>query len=145
MWKNVLFLVTFSSECLLWLSPFLLFKLHLDVKTKNVMAIQFLFIYMFFGFVYLHLDFLLIWNVAQRCVTDLCVRRSVATLLLEECEDDTHTPEWGLGSPAGLSKLQSLIARVKTPWIEAFFISLKSYWSANVENGLAWAIWTFVA
>jgi len=50
--------------------------------------------------------------------------------------------KWGLGSPSGLPKLQSSIARVKTPCLEAFFISLKIYWSVDVENGLAWAIWT---
>jgi hypothetical protein len=54
-------------------------------------------------------------------------------------------PKWGLGSPLGLPKLQSSIARVKTPCIEAFFISLESYQSLDVENGLARAIWTFVA
>jgi hypothetical protein len=46
-------------------------------------------------------------------------------------------PKWGLGSPSGLSKLQSLIAGVKTPYIEVFFISLKSYRSVDVENGLS--------
>jgi hypothetical protein len=55
---------------------------------------------------------------------------------LEEGEDDTHTPEMGLGSPLGLSKLQSSIARVKTPCIEVFFISLKDYRNVDVENGL---------
>jgi hypothetical protein len=45
--------------------------------------------------------------------------------------------KWGLGSPLGLPKLQSSIARVKTPCIEVFFISLKSYQSVDVENGLA--------
>jgi hypothetical protein len=53
--------------------------------------------------------------------------------------------KWGLGSPRGLPKLQSYIARAKTPRIEMFFISLKSYESVNVENELAWAIWTFTA
>jgi hypothetical protein len=53
--------------------------------------------------------------------------------------------KWGLGSPPGLPKLQSSIARVKTPRLEAFFMSLESYWSVDVENGLAWAIWTYVA
>jgi hypothetical protein len=48
----------------------------------------------------------------------------------------------GLGSPPGLPKLQSLITGVKTPRIRMFFISLKSYQIVNVENGLAWAIWT---
>jgi hypothetical protein len=46
-------------------------------------------------------------------------------------------PKWGLGSPMGLPKLQSLIARVKTPRLGAFFISLESYQSIDVENGLA--------
>jgi hypothetical protein len=43
-------------------------------------------------------------------------------------------PKWGLGSPLGLPKLQSSIAGVKTPRLEAFFISLESYQSVNVEN-----------
>jgi hypothetical protein len=46
-------------------------------------------------------------------------------------------PKWGLGSPPKLLKLQSLIVGVKTPCLEAFFMSLKSYGSVNVENGLA--------
>jgi len=53
--------------------------------------------------------------------------------------------KWGLGSPLGLPKLQSSIASVKTPHIGMFFISLESYRNVNVENGLAWAIWTFTA
>jgi hypothetical protein len=51
----------------------------------------------------------------------------------------------GLGSPSGLPKIQSSIAKVKTPCIGVFFISLESYGILDVENGLAWAIWTFVA
>jgi hypothetical protein len=35
--------------------------------------------------------------------------------------------KWGIGSPPRLPKIQSLIARVKTPGIEALFISLKNY------------------
>ncbi len=54
-------------------------------------------------------------------------------------------PKWGLGSPLGLPKLQSSIIRFKTPCIGVLFISLKSYQSVNVENGLARAIWTFAA
>jgi len=40
-------------------------------------------------------------------------------------------------------RLQSSIARVKTPFLEAFFISLESYRSVNVENDPARSIWTF--
>jgi len=50
--------------------------------------------------------------------------------------------KWGLGSPSGSPKLQSSIAEAKTPCVEAFFMALESYWSVDVENGLAWAIWT---
>jgi hypothetical protein len=46
-------------------------------------------------------------------------------------------PKWGLGSPPRLSKLQSLIAGVKTPHLGVFFISLERYQSIDVENGLA--------
>jgi len=54
-------------------------------------------------------------------------------------------PKWGFGSPPRFPRFQSSITRVKTPCIEVFFISLKSYQSVDVKNGLAWAIWTFVA
>jgi hypothetical protein len=58
------------------------------------------------------------------------------TLTLPKCE---------LGSPLGLPKLQSWIVGVKTPCNGMFFISLKSYESVDVENELAWAIWTYAA
>ncbi len=53
--------------------------------------------------------------------------------------------KWGLRSPLGLPKLQSSIAGVKTPCLEAFFMSLERYWSLNVENGLAWTICSCIA
>jgi hypothetical protein len=46
-------------------------------------------------------------------------------------------PKWELGSPSGFLKLQSSITGVKTPRIEAFFTTLKSYQSVDVKNGLA--------
>jgi len=54
-------------------------------------------------------------------------------------------PKIGLESLPGLSKIQSVIAGVKTPCIEAFFIPLERSWSVNVQNGLAWAIWASIA
>jgi len=48
-------------------------------------------------------------------------------------------PKWGLGSPPRPPKLQSSIARVKTSHIWAFFISLESYRSVDVENGRTFA------
>jgi hypothetical protein len=54
-------------------------------------------------------------------------------------------PKMGLGSPSGLPKTQSAIAKVKTPHIEALFILLERSWSVDVQNGLAWAILTSAA
>jgi len=54
-------------------------------------------------------------------------------------------PKWGLESPLGLSKFQSSIVGVKTPRLEAFFISLERYQSVDVENGLTLVIWTSAA
>jgi hypothetical protein len=54
-------------------------------------------------------------------------------------------PKLGLGSPVGLSKFQNSIARAKSPFLGMFFISLESYQSVDVENGLTWAIWTSIA
>jgi hypothetical protein len=53
--------------------------------------------------------------------------------------------KWGLGSLPGLQKFQSSIVGVKTLRLETLFMSLESYWSLDVENGLAWAIWTSAA
>jgi len=69
-------------------------------------------------------------------------RAIVATLLWESGRLKLTLLKLGLGSPLGLPKLQSSIAGVKTPHIGMFFVSLKSYQSLDVENGLAWAIWT---
>jgi hypothetical protein len=56
-----------------------------------------------------------------------------------------HSQNGDKGSPLRLLKLQSSIVGVKTLCIEAFFITLENYRSVDVENGLAWAIWTFEA
>jgi hypothetical protein len=72
-------------------------------------------------------------------------KEDVTALLWESVRMRLTLPKWGLGSPPGLPKVQSSIARVKTPHIGAFFISLESYRSLDVENGLAWAIWTSAA
>jgi hypothetical protein len=61
----------------------------------------------------------------------------VTTLLWESVRMKLTLPKWGLGNPSGLPKLQSSIAGVKTLRIGVFFISLESYQSLNVENGLA--------
>jgi hypothetical protein len=52
---------------------------------------------------------------------------------------NSHFGNW---SPNGLPNLQRVIIRVKTHWIEMFFISLKRSWNIDVWNGLTWPIWT---
>jgi hypothetical protein len=51
-------------------------------------------------------------------------------------------PKMGLGSPSRLPKTQNAIVGVKTPRIEMFFIPLEKARSVDVQNGLAWVIWT---
>jgi hypothetical protein len=69
----------------------------------------------------------------------------VATLLRGSVKMKLTLPKLGLGSPLGLPKLHSSIIGVKTLRIGVFFISLENYRSVDVENGLAWAIWTCAA
>jgi len=51
----------------------------------------------------------------------------VATLLRRSVRMKFTLSKLRLGSPPGFSKTQSSIARVKTPHLEVFFISLESY------------------
>jgi hypothetical protein len=67
----------------------------------------------------------------------------VATPLWGKCDGETHIPKSGNLESSKTPKNHSLIAGVKTPCIEVFFIPLERSWSVDVENGLAWAIWTF--
>jgi hypothetical protein len=54
-------------------------------------------------------------------------------------------PKVGTWSPPGLLQLQNSIAEIKTPRLDVFFILLERPWSVDIENGLAWAIWTYAA
>jgi hypothetical protein len=54
-------------------------------------------------------------------------------------------PKVGSWSPPGLLKTQSSIARVKSPCIWTLLASLERSWSVDVQNGLAWTIWTSAA
>ncbi len=74
----------------------------------------------------------------------LLVGESVATPLWRKCESLT-LPKMGLESPLRLPKIQNSITWVKTPCIEVFLIPLERSWSVDVQKGLAWAIWTYVA
>jgi hypothetical protein len=54
-------------------------------------------------------------------------------------------PKVGSWSPTILPKTQSSIVGLKSPCIWMFLVSLERSWNANVQNGFAWAIWTFAA
>jgi len=53
---------------------------------------------------------------------------------------NSHFRSWG---PNGLLNLQRAMTGIKTHWIEMFLISMEIFWNLNVQNGLAWPIWTF--
>ncbi len=53
---------------------------------------------------------------------------------------NSHSQKWELGVLRDSWKTQSLIAGVKTPRIEVFFILLERSWSVDVQIGFAWAI-----
>jgi hypothetical protein len=57
----------------------------------------------------------------------------VATSLWRSVRTTLTLPKWGLGSPLGLPKTQSLIIGVKTPCLEVFFILLEMSWSVDVK------------
>jgi len=56
-----------------------------------------------------------------------CSMGDVATALLKECEDDIHTPKMETWESSRTPKISKFDCRVKTPRLEAFFMSLKSY------------------
>ncbi len=75
-------------------------------------------------------------SVSSCCIFNLCCTNNnvVATLLWKSGRMILTLSKWGLGSPPGLPKLQSSTLVVKTRCIEAFFISLESYQSVDVEK-----------
>jgi hypothetical protein len=48
-------------------------------------------------------------------------------------------------NPPRLPNVQSSIVRGKTPRIEVFLVSLERSWNVDIENALAFSIWTSVA
>jgi hypothetical protein len=56
-----------------------------------------------------------------------------------------HLEKSGIWSPPGLPNVQSSTARGKTPRIGVFWVSLERSWNLDIENALAFSIWTFVA
>jgi hypothetical protein len=69
-------------------------------------------------------------------------RSSVTTLLREECKDETHTPEMGTWESSGAPESSEFDCKSQNslPW-RVFYIIGKLL-SLDVQNGLAWPIWT---
>ncbi len=74
----------------------------------------------------------------------LLVGESVATPLWRKCEVTTHTPEIGSWESSGTPKNSGLDCRGRNTlhW-DVLYTNEKRSWSVNVQNGLAWTIWTF--
>jgi hypothetical protein len=56
-----------------------------------------------------------------------------------------HLEKLGIWSPPGLPNVQSSTERGKTPRIGVFLVSLARSWNVDIENALAFSIWTSVA
>jgi hypothetical protein len=67
---------------------------------------------------------------------------NVATPLWGKCEDETHTPKSGNLESSGTPKNLKLDYRGQNTCIDMFFILWERSWNVDVQNGLAWAIWT---
>jgi hypothetical protein len=69
----------------------------------------------------------------------------VATLLLQEWEDDTHTPEMGAWESTGIPKTSEFNCKGQNILHWGVFYIIGSYQSVDIENGLAGATWTSAA
>jgi hypothetical protein len=66
----------------------------------------------------------------------------VTTPLWGKCEVAIHTPKNETWESSGTPKNSEFDCRGQTLCLEVFFISLERSWSVDVQNGLAWVIWT---
>jgi hypothetical protein len=64
---------------------------------------------------------------------------------LKVCEDETHTPEMGTWEPSGTLETSEFDCRGKNTLHWGTLCIIGKLLSVDVENGLAWAIWTFAA
>jgi hypothetical protein len=67
---------------------------------------------------------------------------TVATPLWGKCEDETHTPKIGTWESSGTPKISEFNCRGENTSHWVFFVPLERSWSLDVQNGLAWVIWT---
>jgi len=65
--------------------------------------------------------------------------------ILRECEDEIHTPEIGTWESSGTPETSKFNYRGQNTSHWGVLYSIGNYQSVDVENGLTWAILTFVA
>jgi hypothetical protein len=101
-----------------------------------------------------HITSYLFWRVMTMCIRKtynffssflICVSLLSQPHFEGSVRSPLTLPKMGVWSPSGLPKTQKTIVGVKTPSIEVLFIPLERSWSVDVQNGLAWAIWTSAA
>jgi len=66
----------------------------------------------------------------------------VTTPLWTKCEDETHAPKSGNSESSGTPKNLELDRRGQNNLHRGDFYTIGRSWSVDVQNGLAWAIWT---
>jgi hypothetical protein len=69
----------------------------------------------------------------------------VTTPLWVKCEDEIHTPESGNLKSSATPENSELEFRGQNTSHGVFLIPLERSWTVDVQNGLAWAIWTSAA
>jgi hypothetical protein len=65
--------------------------------------------------------------------------------ILRECEDETHTPEMGTLESSRIFETSKFDCRGQNTLHWGVHYIIGKYQSVDVENGLAWAIWTSTA
>jgi len=60
-------------------------------------------------------------------ISSFCFVLNVTTPLLEECENDTHTPKMGTWESSRIPETSKLDFRSQNTSLQAFFMSLEKY------------------
>ncbi len=70
---------------------------------------------------------------------------TITTPLWDKCEGEAHTPKSGQLESSGTPKNSELEFRGQNTLHWGGLYAIESSWSVDVQNGLAWAIWTSAA
>jgi hypothetical protein len=73
------------------------------------------------------------------------VTNIVATPLWDKCEGEAHTPKSGKLESSETPENAEPEFRGQISLYSSVLYAIRKSWSVDVQNGLAWAIWTSVA